>query len=101
MEGLRQTRVHRALHRPQMVLGGERELMLFSALLAGGIAVASLNLVAALTGMTIWAVAAYGLRRMAKVDPILSKIYVRHRKYADFYPSFSRPWRKGRRPSLW
>ncbi|MDE3028647.1 MAG: VirB3 family type IV secretion system protein [Paracoccaceae bacterium] len=101
MEPLRQTRVHRALHRPQMILGGERELMLFSALLAGGIAMASLNLVATISGGVIWIFCAYGLRRMAKADPILSKIYMRHRKYADHYPAFSRPWRKGRRPNIW
>ena len=101
MEKLRQTKVHRALHRPQLILGGERELTLFSALVAGGIAVASLNIISALVGGVIWGFCLYGLRRMAKADPAMSKIYVRHRKYADHYPAFSRPWRKGARPNLW
>ena len=101
METLRQTKMHRALHRPQLLLGGERELVLFSALIAGGISVASLNIVSAITGSIIWLFGIYALRRMAKADPMLSKIYVRHRKYSDYYPAFSRPWRKGFRPNLW
>lgn len=101
MEPLRQTKVHRALHRPQLLLGGERELVLFSGLVAGGIGAASMNLPAAIIGVMIWMLTTYGLRRMAKVDPILSKIYARQRKYADYYAAFSRPWRKGQRPNLW
>lgn len=101
MEGLRETKVHRALHRPQLILGGERELMLFSALVAGGLAVASLNLVAAIAGALIWGFCAYGLRRMAKADPNLSKIFARHVKYSDIYPAHSRPWRRGTKPNLW
>lgn len=84
-----------------MILGGERELVLFSALVAGGIAAASLNLVALIAGALIWGLCMYGLRRMAKADPIMSKIYVRQRKYADYYAAYSRPWRKGERPNLW
>ncbi len=101
METLRKTKVHRALHRPQLILGGERELVLFSGLVAGGIAVAALNIPAAVIGGIIWALCLYGLRRMAKADPILSKIFARQRKYADYYPAFSRPWRKGKRPNIW
>ncbi len=101
MEQLRKTKVHRALHRPQLMLGGERELVLFSALIAGGIAITALNIPAFVAGAAIWGLCIYGLRRMAKADPIMSKIYVRQRKYSDYYAAFSRPWRKGERPNIW
>ncbi|MEX8139971.1 conjugal transfer protein TrbD [Acinetobacter baumannii] len=92
-EARRVTPFHRALHRPQLVAGGERELMLTSMLVAGGLAVASLNLVAAGIALVIWLICATGLRQMAKADPNMSKIYVRQLKYGHYYAPFSRPWR--------
>ncbi|GLR55219.1 conjugal transfer protein TrbD [Shinella yambaruensis] len=90
---LRQTKTRRALHRPQMVWGGERELMLTSMLVAGGIIVSALNFLASVIGIILWLICVYGLRRMAKVDPNMSKVYLRQLRYADYYAPFSRPWR--------
>ena len=92
--------MYRALHRPQQVMGGERELMLFSMLLAGGIIISAMNLVATIIGSILWLCCAYGLRAMAKADPLMSKVYIRQLKYKDYYPPFSRPWRvsKSRHP---
>lgn len=95
-QALRQTKTRRALHRPQQVWGGERELMLFSMLLAGGIIVAAMNLVATVVGVVLWLVCVYGLRQMAKADPVMSKVYLRQLKYRDYYGPFSRPWRVGK-----
>lgn len=95
-EPLRKTRTRRALHRPQQVMGGERELMLFSLLVAGGVIVSAMNLVATVLGMMIWSVCAYGLRRMAKADPVMSKVYMRQLRFANYYAPFSRPSRIAR-----
>jgi hypothetical protein len=46
MSDLRHTAFHRALHRPNLFLGGERELVMTTALLAGGLAIAAQNWVA-------------------------------------------------------
>ncbi len=92
-QALRQTPIRRALHRPQQVWGGERELMLFSALLAGGIVVAAMNIVATVVGGALWMVCVYGLRKMAKADPIMSKVYIRQLKYGIYFGPFSRPQR--------
>jgi type IV secretory pathway TrbD component len=100
-DALRQTRIRRALHRPQQIWGGERELMLFSLLLAGGIIIAALNGVATLIGLVLWLACVSGLRRMAKVDPALSKIYLRQLRYGDYYGPFSRPWRMARSPRVY
>lgn len=87
------TPFHRALHRPQQVMGGERELMLLSMLVAGGMIVSAMNMVATVLGLVIWMVCVKGLRRMAKADPIMSKVYLRQLKYGHYYGSFSRPFR--------
>jgi len=92
-EVLRQTVIHRALHRPQIIMGGERELTLFSMLIAGGLIVSALNLIASVLGVIIWLFCIYGLRRMAKIDPQMSKVYQRQIPYAHYYAPFSRPFR--------
>lgn len=100
-ESRRQTPFHRALHRPQQIMGGERELMLFSMLLAGGLIVSALNFIATVIGLVIWFVCVQVLRRMAKLDPELSKVYIRQLKYGHYYGPFSRPYRVAKSPRVY
>ena len=93
MSDLRRTPLHRALHRPNLILGGERELVLISAILCGGVAVSGLNAVSAGIGIGVWLVSVGFLQMMAKVDAHLSKIYLRYLRYHPFYPARSRPFR--------
>ncbi|ATO56949.1 hypothetical protein [Bartonella sp. 1-1C] len=51
--------------------------MLLSMLLTGILIVSAMNIVAASVGLCIWFICLYVLRRMAKFDPILSRIYIR------------------------
>ncbi|WP_347889096.1 conjugal transfer protein TrbD (plasmid) [Nitrosomonas europaea] len=92
-QGLRQTPFHRALHRPQQIMGGERELMLFSMLIAGGLIVSAMNLISTAIGLTLWLICVTGLRKMAKADPHMSKVYLRQLRYRQYYGPFSRPCR--------
>jgi len=94
LTGLRQTPFFRALHRPNLFLGGERELMLMTVILCVGVAFASLNLVSLLVGAGVWLIVSQLLRLMAKSDPMLSKVYRRHITYQTYYPARSRPWRR-------
>lgn len=93
-EGLRQTPFYRALHRPQQIMGGERELMLFSMLVAGGLIVSALNIPATVMGVFLWLVCVHFLRQMAKADPNMSQVYARQLRYRGYYAPFSRPFRK-------
>ncbi|CDG91747.1 conjugal transfer protein TrbD [Xenorhabdus bovienii] len=93
IEPRRLTPFHRALHRPQQIMGGERELMLFSMLVAGGLIVSALNLVATAIGLALWLICVHALRKMAKADPEMSKVYIRQLKYAHYYAPHSRPFR--------
>ena len=100
-ESHRLTPFHRALHRPQQIMGGERELMLFSMLIAGGLVVSALNLVATVIGLVLWLICVYGLRKMAKADPEMSKVYLRQLKYRNYYGPFSRPFRVAKSPRIY
>ncbi len=75
-------------------MGGERELVMFSMLISGGLIVSALNLPSVVVGVTIWAIAIVLLRRMAKADPYMSAVYMRQLKYVAFYPSRSTPYRE-------
>ena len=92
---LRHLPFHRVLHRPNLFLGGEREPTLLTLILAGGVAVSGMNTVSFLVGTALWFSAIPVLRWMAKADPQMSRIYVRHIKYRGYYPARSRPYRAG------
>ena len=94
MSALRRTAIRRALHRPNLILGGEREPVLVAAILCGGVAVSALNIVAAVTGLAVWLIAIGFLRMMAKSDPQMSKIYLRQLRYPAYLPARSRPFSK-------
>ena len=93
MAELRQTPLYRALHRPNLFLGGERELVLVTAIVCGGVAVSALNLVATTIGVGVCLVVIALLRLMAKADPQMSRVYLRQIGYRPYYPPRSRPER--------
>ena len=70
MSDLRRTVIYRALHRPNLFLGGERELVLLTAVVCAGLPVSSLNLVAAAIGLGLWIFLIAILRMMGKADPV-------------------------------
>jgi type IV secretion system protein TrbD len=81
----------RAFHRANLILGGERELVLVTAILAGALVVASptwLNLAIALGG---WLLGLMILRKLAQNDANLSRLYLRSLKYKPAYHAYSRP----------
>ena len=88
---LRHTPVYRALWRPNLVLGGERELVLITAIACGGVAASGLNFVSAGIGFAVWLITLGLLRMMAKADPSMSRVYLRWLQYRPYYPARSRP----------
>lgn len=93
MSELRQTPLHRSLHRPSLFLGGERELVLTSLLLCFGVAIAAVNMVALSVGTVMWGLSLALLRMMASADPNMSRVYQRQLKYRTYYPPRARPYR--------
>jgi type IV secretion system protein TrbD len=94
MSELRRTPMYRVNWRPNLLLGGERELVLITALACGGLAVSGMNLVSAVTGGGVWLVCIGLFRLMAKADPHMTQVYLRQLTHQRFYPARSRPWRR-------
>jgi type IV secretion system protein VirB3 len=93
MSGLRRTPLYRALHRQNLLLGGEREPVLACAIACAGLPAASSNLVALTVGVVLWLFLIGVLRMMAKADPMMSQVYLRQLNNAAYFPARSRPSR--------
>ena len=91
---LSRSRVHRALSRSNLLMGADRELVLLTALAAIILIFVVLTWYAALFGIVIWLVAVAALRMMAKADPLMRRVYLRHISYKMSYRATSSPWRK-------
>lgn len=85
--------IHRALSRPNLLMGADRELVLLGGLAAVILIFVVLTWYAALFGVATWLVTIGLLRMMAKVDPLMRQVYIRHISYRPYYPPTSTPWR--------
>lgn len=90
---LRDIPIRRAGNRPNLFMGGDRELVMFAALLAVALIFAAQEWRATFFGIGLWFGALYVLRLMAKADPLMRRVYLRHRQYRAYYPARSTPWR--------
>lgn len=94
MPALRQVPIHRALHRPSLLLGAERELVLLTGLIAFILIVVALSVLSAVLGIALWLIGVAILRQMGKADPLLSRLYVRHLRYQAYYPAHTSAFRQ-------
>ena len=85
--------VRRSLHRHGLILGAERDLVLYCGLIALLLGVGGFTILAAVTALIFWIGAVFVLRRMAKADPQMSKVWMRHIKYQEHYCAHSTPWK--------
>lgn len=86
--------VYQSLHRHNHLLGAEQDLVMLSALLAFLLGMSGLNLVGIGSALFFWITSLFVLRRMAKHDPIMSKVFLRHMKQQTYYSAKSSVWRK-------
>lgn len=87
-------RIHRALSRPNLLLGADRELVLATGLSATVLIFVVLTLYSALFGVMLWVAIIGLLRMMAKSDPMMRQVYLRHIRYRTSYRPTSSPWRR-------
>lgn len=85
------TPLRRAMHRPNLVAGCERELLFATGMVALLLGVVAMNWLAAALGAALWVVGVAALRQMGKADPLMSKVYVRHVRYRAYYPARAHP----------
>jgi type IV secretion system protein VirB3/type IV secretion system protein VirB4 len=86
------TPIRRSLLRHTLVMGGERDLVMSCALFAMLTAMSGMSLPACAAAVIFWAISLFALRRMAKADPQMSRIWLRHIFQQSFYPARSTPW---------
>ena len=91
---LARSRIHRALSRPNHMMGADRELVLLTGLATAILIFVVLTWFSALFGIAIWIVVIGALRIMAKADPMMRQVYVRHIGYRPSYRPTSTPWRR-------
>ena len=91
---LRSIPLRRAGNRENLFLGGDRELVMFSGLMAFALIFSAQELRATIVGITLWFAALFALRQMAKSDPKLRHIYMKHRRYKPYYAARSTPFRE-------
>ena len=90
---LRNIPIRRAGNRDNLFMGGDRELVMFSGLAAGALIFSAQDLRASVFGVALWFGALFTCRLMAKSDPKMRNVYMRHRRYRTYYPPRSTPFR--------
>jgi type IV secretion system protein VirB3 len=83
--------LHRALTRPMLMLGAEREFVLMLGVLAGIFIFSLAQIWAAVTGVAIWLVGMFFLTRAGRYDPQLSKTGLRSLRLKRFYAADATP----------
>lgn len=91
---LRTIPIRRAGNRQNLFMGGDRELVMFAGLMAFALIFAAQEWKATVVGLLLWFGALFLCRLMAKSDPKLRFVYMRHRKYKPYYPARSTPFRE-------
>jgi type IV secretion system protein TrbD len=90
---LRTLPIRRVGNRDNLFMGGDRELVMFSGLLAGALVFSAQDLMAGVFGALLWFGALYAFRLMAKSDPKMRFVFLRQRRYKKYYPARSTPFR--------
>ena len=91
---LRSIPIRRAGNRSNLFMGGDRELVMFAGLISGALIFTSQELRATIFGVVLWIGALAACRIMAKSDPKMRSVYLRHRCYKSYYSARSTPFRE-------
>ena len=89
--------IRQSLHRPELVMGGEREPVMCAALMAiitGIVGAVQAAFVTVFIALAFYFGTVFLFRRMAKADPIMSRVYLRHVRQQEYYPARAGIWRR-------
>ncbi|OCG28972.1 conjugal transfer protein TrbD [Gilliamella sp. HK2] len=89
--------IRRSGNRENLFLDCDRELIMMSGLCSFALIFSAQDIFATFFGIGLWLFSLFVLRLIAKSDPKMRQIYLRHRKYKKYYPARSTPFRKNRR----
>lgn len=91
---VRKAPIHQSLHRHNLVLGGEREPVMLSALVALLVGVGGMTVISGAVAAVFWFCAVFFLRHMARLDPQMTQVWRRHVRYQEYFPARAGIWRK-------
>ena len=91
---IRTVPIRRAGNRDNLIMGGDREMVLFTGLLAGALIFSAQEIKAGIFGTAMWVFAVQVFRVMAKADPKMRFVYMRQRRYRKYYAPRSTPFRE-------
>ena len=87
MDTPREARIHPSVHRPRLILGADRELVISLGLLSAILVFVLLTWWSAIIGIALWLVGVSILVAMGREDVLLRHVYLRHVRYRAFYPA--------------
>ncbi len=90
---LRKIPIRRVGNRHNLLLGGDREAVMLAGLLAIALIFTAQTLYATIFGVCLWFSGLYVTRVMADSDPLMRKVYMRHRNYKNYYKPRATPHR--------
>lgn len=94
---LRKVPIRRIGNRSNLFMGGDRELVMLAGLIAFSLVFNAQEWRAAIIGTSLWVSALFLLRLMAKSDPQMRPVYLRHRRYKAYYAPRATPFRSNGR----
>jgi type IV secretion system protein VirB3 len=89
--------IRRIGNRSNLFMGGDRELVMLAGLIAFSLVFNAQEWRAAFIGTALWVAALFLLRLMAKSDPLMRQVYLRHRRYKAYYPPRATPFKNNGR----
>jgi type IV secretory pathway TrbD component len=90
----RQIVIHPSINRPHLLLGADRDAILLSGIASAalGYSMLSVSAVGVAGAVVLWLAAILVLRKIAAADPLMWRVYLRHRGYRDWYPARAAIW---------
>lgn len=88
----REMPINHALCRPDHLWGVERKPVLLTMMFVSMYLILAFDVTLAIFALVMWTLVYQALRIMAKADPIMSVVYLRHIKYLPHYRAHSTPF---------
>ena len=97
------TTSHRSINRTNLLMGCDRGLFLLLSCVVASLLFSAMTRYTIISGGLLWLFGLAGLRAMAKADPLMKQVFVRHAfNQRKFYPSRSCYQKVGRKtPKKW
>jgi type IV secretion system protein VirB3 len=100
---MRQIPIHDSLLRPQLLAGGERELVIINATLSAALIFGVGGLIGIITGVIVWGVGQFALVQLAAKDDNFREVFARQIHQQKVYPASATPdaqFAYGRKPTV-